>query len=201
MPKETFFNLSQEKKDNLFRVMYKLFIENKYEDVTIRDLVKEAKIPIGSFYRYFEDKDDLYIYMIKLGEQKIYDELAAKKDYTFSPMMLGTASEEILRQVLSKEEYEFDETFSDAPDKLLQKFYFYEFSTELEDEYRKNLLRLKEQGRLREDIDCEFLLYIYKTSMFNIIMYYREKGITEFEEREKIKNAFFNKFFLRGVTK
>ena len=57
MPKETFLNLTQEKKDNLFQAAYKLFINNKYEDVTIRDLVREANIPIGSFYRYFEDKD------------------------------------------------------------------------------------------------------------------------------------------------
>ena len=57
MPKETFLNLTQEKKDNLFQAAYKLFINNKYEDVTIRDLVREANIPIGSFYRYFEDID------------------------------------------------------------------------------------------------------------------------------------------------
>lgn len=201
MPKETFFNLSQEKKDNLFYAAYKLFINNRYEDVTIRDLVREANIPIGSFYRYFEDKDDLYIYMIKLGERKVYNELVAQEEYTFSPMMLGTASEKLLKRVLSNEEYQFDATFSDAPDQLLQKFYFYEFSKELEDEYKKNLLRLREQEKLREDIDFNFLLHIYKTSMFNIIMYYREKGITEFDEREKIKNDFFNKFFLQGIVK
>ena len=201
MPKETFLNLTQEKKDNLFQAAYKLFINNKYEDVTIRDLVREANIPIGSFYRYFEDKDDLYIYMLKLGEKKVYDELVAQKECTFSPMMLGTASEELLKRVLTEAEYKFDATFSEVPDQLLQKFYFYEFSKELEDEYKKNLEKLKEQGKLREDIDFEFLLYIYKTSMFNIIMYYREKGITDFEQREKIKNTFFNKIFLHGIIK
>lgn len=198
MPNNTFHNLSDEKKENIFIAAYKMFNNNKYEDVTIRDIIKEANIPIGSFYRYFKDKDDLYIYMLKLGENKIYNEL---KDKLSTSMVIGSASVDLIKSVLTEDEYALDSTFSDVPESLLSKYYFHEFNDDIEKEFRKNLLKLKEENKLKDNVDFDFILHIYKTSMFNIILYFREKNITSFEEKEKIKNIFFEEIFLKGITK
>lgn len=200
MPNDTFHNLSEEKKQKILKAAYKLFNNNEYENITIRDLTREADIPIGSFYRYFKDKDDLYIYMLNIGENKLYKELVKNRQNSFS-MVYGTAEKEFLRSVLTEEEYVLDKTVTNASEELLLKYYFHKFNKDIENELRENLRQLREQNCLREDIDEEFILHMYKTSMFNILLYCRKKNITSFEEKERIKNSYFNKLFLKGITK
>lgn len=200
MPKNTFFNLCEEKQMRIIHAGYTIFLNNSYESVTIRDIVKEADIPIGSFYRYFEDKDDLYIYMIDQIENKIYKALIENNLNTNS-MLIGNTSAEFLKEVLTEKEYNFDQTFNYVPETLLGKYYYHQFNKNMKEEYRKNILNLSNDNLLKEDIDFDFILHMYITSMYNIIMYFREKGITSFEEREKIKKYFYEQIFLNGITK
>lgn len=46
------------------------FAENAYKNVSISRLVDRAGIAKGSFYQYFEDKADLYLYLIELAMQE-----------------------------------------------------------------------------------------------------------------------------------
>ncbi len=72
MPKDTFFNLTQEKRQKIICAAIDQFAQLHYSSVTINGIVKEAGIPKGSFYQYFENKDDLYIYLFtELGDTKI----------------------------------------------------------------------------------------------------------------------------------
>jgi len=71
MPKSTFFNLPEEKKDKIIAVAIDEFAQNHYEKVTINKIVKRAEIPKGSFYQYFENKDDVYIFLFsQIGNSK-----------------------------------------------------------------------------------------------------------------------------------
>ena len=63
MPKQTFFNLPKEKRDRIIAAAKEVFSKNSYEEASINQIVKLARIPRGSFYQYFEDKDDLYGYL------------------------------------------------------------------------------------------------------------------------------------------
>ena len=48
------------------------FMSKAYEKVSISQIVSRAKIAKGSFYQYFEDKEDLYTYIIDMiGKEKI----------------------------------------------------------------------------------------------------------------------------------
>lgn len=40
------------------------FAKAPYQDISINHLIKSIEIPTGSFYQYFEDKKDLYFYII-----------------------------------------------------------------------------------------------------------------------------------------
>ena len=62
MPKETFFNLPSEKQERLMEAAQKEFSRVPLQDASIAKIVKLAGISRGSFYQYFEDKDDLYYY-------------------------------------------------------------------------------------------------------------------------------------------
>ncbi len=65
MPKSTFYNLNEEKKEKIKKALKKEFTKNTFEKVSISHIIEEAKIPRGSFYQYFEDKEDAFKYIIK----------------------------------------------------------------------------------------------------------------------------------------
>lgn len=64
MPKQTFFNLSEEKQSRIVRVAREEFAKAPYQNISINHLIKCMNIPTGSFYQYFEDKKDLYFYIL-----------------------------------------------------------------------------------------------------------------------------------------
>ena len=65
MPKETFFNLPKEKKEKITNAILKEFSRENFNKASISNIIKEAKIPRGSFYQYFEDKEDAIKYIIE----------------------------------------------------------------------------------------------------------------------------------------
>jgi len=86
MPKQTFFNLSAEKKQRILAAGKEEFAAHPYLKTSINRIIEKADISKGSFYQYFENKKDLYKYIIdqaseekmKFLNQKIndYQELA-----------------------------------------------------------------------------------------------------------------------------
>ena len=64
MPKITFFNLNIEKKEKIKRAIINEFSKNTISKASISNIVEEAQIPRGSFYQYFEDKEDALKYII-----------------------------------------------------------------------------------------------------------------------------------------
>ncbi|WP_322447235.1 TetR/AcrR family transcriptional regulator [Robertmurraya mangrovi] len=74
MPKQTFFNLSVEKRKKLLESAEIEFTRVPFFEASIANIIKTAGIPRGSFYQYFEDKDDLYFYLLegKLKKAKNY---------------------------------------------------------------------------------------------------------------------------------
>ena len=59
MPKETFMNLPDAKKNKIIRAAKKEFERVPYEQASIKNIVEDANIARGSFYQYFESKEDL----------------------------------------------------------------------------------------------------------------------------------------------
>lgn len=70
IPKETFFNLPEEKRQKILDIAIEEFADNPYQAVSITRIVDRVGIAKGSFYQYFEDKKDLYLYLIELFAQE-----------------------------------------------------------------------------------------------------------------------------------
>ena len=71
MPKNTYYHLTVEKQARIIKGAMKAFSAVPYRLVTIDQIVKLAEIPKGSFYQYFENKDDLFAYIFgELGDEK-----------------------------------------------------------------------------------------------------------------------------------
>lgn len=63
LPYERWFKLSDIKKDKIIQASMHEFATKTFEEVSINQIIKKADISRGSFYTYFEDKEDLYRYI------------------------------------------------------------------------------------------------------------------------------------------
>jgi len=71
MPKETFFNLPEAKRKAILDAALEEFAAYPYDQASVNRIVARAGIPKGSFYQYFENKKDLYLYLLQQsGEVK-----------------------------------------------------------------------------------------------------------------------------------
>lgn len=70
MPKQTFFNLPAEKRNAILELAIEEFAEHDYPNASISRLVARAGIAKGSFYQYFEDKRDLFFYLLDLAAEE-----------------------------------------------------------------------------------------------------------------------------------
>lgn len=66
MPKETFYNLSEEKRQRIIKAAGKEFLRVPLTEAKIANIVTTAHIPRGSFYQYFDGLDDLYHYFFEI---------------------------------------------------------------------------------------------------------------------------------------
>ena len=64
MPTERFLRLNDKKRDRILAASLKEFSEHPMEDISINRIIKDAGISRGSFYTYFEDKRDVFKYIL-----------------------------------------------------------------------------------------------------------------------------------------
>jgi len=73
MPSQTFLNLPEEKKQRIFEAIYAELQRVSFPEMSINRVIKTAGIPRGSFYQYFENKDDAFDFFVTESFRKIKD--------------------------------------------------------------------------------------------------------------------------------
>jgi AcrR family transcriptional regulator len=73
MPKQTFLNLPQEKRETVMNAAVEEFAEYGLENASTNRIVKTSGIAKGSFYQYFEDKQDVFMYLLSEIERRKMD--------------------------------------------------------------------------------------------------------------------------------
>ena len=79
MPKQTFFNLPQKKRQKIEQAALDEFSEYGFDNSNMNRIVAQSQIAKGSFYQYFDDKKDLYLHLI--------DTLVARKASLFETLI------------------------------------------------------------------------------------------------------------------
>lgn len=69
MPSNTFTKLPASKRDKFIRVAMEEFASAGYEKASVTQMVKKLKIAKGSVYQYFENKKELYFYLLDIAQQ------------------------------------------------------------------------------------------------------------------------------------
>jgi len=72
MPKETFIKLPDGKRQLIEKEAIHEFAVSGYDKASISRIVERCRIAKGSFYQYFDDKRDLFLYLInRVSEKKL----------------------------------------------------------------------------------------------------------------------------------
>lgn len=64
MPSDTFFHLPEEKRARFLAAARAEFARASYAEASINQIIRKAGIPRGSFYMYFQDKEELFRYLL-----------------------------------------------------------------------------------------------------------------------------------------
>ncbi|WP_368490569.1 TetR/AcrR family transcriptional regulator [Clostridium sp. BJN0013] len=65
MPKKTFLNLEEKKKESIMRSAVNEFSERGFEKANVGNIAKNANISKGSIYQYFNNKKELFFFSVK----------------------------------------------------------------------------------------------------------------------------------------
>ena len=76
MPKETFFNLPEDKRERILQAASAELVRVPLNEMSINKITQTAEISRGSFYQYFEDKNDLIQHMLSGYAECLKDGIA-----------------------------------------------------------------------------------------------------------------------------
>ena len=200
MPKSTFYNLSEDKKQKIEEAIKEEFSKHSANKVSISNIIEKAGIPRGSFYQYFEDKDDALKYIINKFievENKEIEELLIKNEGD-----IFQTSVDIFEYILGKN--------SDKKERILCKNIIEELKNENTNMFEKfkakdkfkirkeNLINV-ENIRLESEEDLKYILKILsiviRTEIINVM---REKKTKEEAKKDLLKQIEILK---RGMEK
>ncbi|WZL81308.1 TetR/AcrR family transcriptional regulator [Vallitaleaceae bacterium 9-2] len=175
MPKDTFFNLSQEKQERIIESAKTAFSKKRYSAVTIDAIVALAKIPKGSFYQYFDNKDDLYKYIFyDVGKDKKEMLLEALDQYgelDFSKMLMQLMNKAYEFEARDRRIFELKQRFLNEVPQETKNIILSELVPATMDLYKQIILKYIQNTTFREDIDVETAAFILTMVTMHIDQY------------------------------
>lgn len=193
MPKNTFFRLDEARREEISNSAMHLFVDNLYDDITMKMVLDCLSMHPGTFYRYFEDKDDLYCLLIRNVTQKRAAYFNnSNEDSLFQFFLTGLFGNVngIGTEPLNELEIKLTETFLYIPEHILLKIYLTVLKGESFPLIKDILRRMRVDGYLRPNIDDDLISFMFESMQFNLVMFFREFDIKDSKLQHKISKYF-----------
>jgi AcrR family transcriptional regulator len=192
MPKETFFNLSEEKREHITNIAIDEFANHNYAEVSISRIVARAGIAKGSFYQYFEDKEDLFSYLLDLAVRRKWELYSLDHP---DPQHIGvfrylvwTAKAGVIYQRT------YPALFEMAGRALRQNALPQGFMARMQQEAHKFYTHLvaigKEQGDIPEEIDSDLAAFVFGSILTNLGTYVTSRVFDPDDPQKATKTVF-----------
>ncbi len=180
--KAAFEKIPQEKRERILRVAREEFADSGFENTSIQQIAKRSGISVGSVYKYFENKENLFTVVVQDGLSSLED------------LLLGLASsrediivkaEKIIRALLkfSKEKPELIKLYCSLTTGGNSEF-LNELSQRIEavsaSIYTQAISLAQETGDVRDDVNPAFFAFLLD-SVFMMLQfstacpYYKER--------------------------
>ncbi|WP_456287200.1 TetR/AcrR family transcriptional regulator [Paenibacillus sp. AK002] len=201
MPKSTFFRLDEARREEISNSAMHLFVDHLYEDITMKMVLDRMSMHPGTFYRYFEDKDDLYCLLIRNVTQKraaFFNNSNEDSLLQFFLTGLFGNVNGIVTEPLNELEIKLTETLLYIPENILLKIYLNVLKGESFPLIKDILRRMRVDGYLRPDIDDDLISFMFESMQFNLVMFFREFDIKDSKLQHKI-SKYFADFMSHGL--
>ncbi len=206
MPKNTFLNLKEEKKNRIIESALDEFSVYTLSDASVNRIIKNAGIAVGSFYQYFVDIEDLYCYIFRILISKknkfVKSELDSinKKDFesTLKAAYIGG-----MKFALSDRRF-FDISnnfFRSDNATVLSKIKNLSESIEIENYTISLINNAIDNGEIKKGISAEFILQLLtsaNTLMLNEVIA-RKNGKLNESDYAKISDTVLD-LILNGIS-
>lgn len=201
MPKETFFNLPEEKQNLICEAALEEFATHPFRHASVNRIVRRAGIAKGSFYQYFEDKTDLFRYLLqKAGEVKmryLAPALQSAAHGDFFTLLhdlylhgLQMAVEHPRYAALGKRLIE---------DRTLYAQIWSESAATAQDFFRPFIERAIARGEIRSDLDPALVSWLVTTLSGQLNEYYLEHVASQYDARMMKTVEQFIAFLRHGL--
>ena len=181
MPKTTFLNLSPQKQKRIFDAAVQEFAAKRFSEASINQIIKTADIPRGSFYRYFDNKEDLYLYMLsEIGKEKValFEQMEAlNPEADFFETCLYSFRQ-VLAWAKARPDYSRIATLMELDNSaFISKLRA--LSAAGLNMYKEKLERDKQRGRIRADTDTSLVVDMFYTLSISLSREYQQTGSEE----------------------
>ncbi|MEG1550972.1 MAG: TetR/AcrR family transcriptional regulator, partial [Oscillospiraceae bacterium] len=180
--KPTFDNISPEKRERIIKAATKEFAIKGFDNTNINTIAKKADVSVGSLYKYFENKQDLFLTIIHYSiarMEELLNVLARSEDDILIKV------EQIIREIqeFSKENGELIKLYNAMTGENNPRFasqFAYEMEAITAKIYRTAIEQAKKTGDVREDLDSAFAAFLldnlFMTLQFSYSCdYYKER--------------------------
>jgi len=196
MPKETFLNLPEKKRELIEKAAISEFAVFGFDKASITRIVDNCKIAKGSFYQYFEDKKDLYFYLVaRVSQEKVkaLGPVMQKQDQYDFFTFIRELFLEGLRFAADNQEITL------MGDWLLKNKghpIYNEIMTvgmqNAQDIYAGFLETAVSRGEVRKDIDLGFVSHIISSLSVTAVEYYFQTGVGRKKKLRKIDESMID---------
>lgn len=185
----------EDKKIELFNCAKELFSTKGYKDTNVSDITKMAGVAVGTFYKYFESKEKLFLEIYMKENEMLKDsfEIVPVDDPVQMVKQImalnfkGMSTNPILKEWYNKDSFG-----------KLEKA-FYEQGGLEKNNLNSGILSLlkmwKMEGKIRNDMEDDLILAMIR-SIFYIDIHKEEIGFQHFPHILE----YFAEFLMKGLT-
>lgn len=169
MPKPTFFNLPEQKRQIIEQAALDEFSSYGFDRSNMNRIVVHSGIAKGSFYQYFEDKQDLYFHLVdrlfRKKMQALEPILRTCGEHSFSYNLEALFAAGVALARTDTRLYQLGEDFATLQQSFAVEF-LKKYTPETTDIYTVLLTQAKANGELREGVDIS-LVSIFVADVIN----------------------------------
>lgn len=187
MVKDAFERLPAQRRESILQSGMQLYLSMPYEQITIRVLVKTLGINMATFYRYFSEKDDLCLLILRHIMEK------------FASLVNTAVFDAFAPSPLTQQENDFLNLIHTWPEALLQRVYF-EANREVSMPLVQRQLQLARlDHRLRDDVVDDFVAYLYVTLEYTLMRYLQQGGGYDEKLFVRLKDYMLHSLLPHGI--
>ncbi len=192
MPKQTFLNLPEEKRNTIISAAIEEFAEYGLENASTNRIVASSGIAKGSFYQYFEDKQDVFMYLLTVLEHEKIEYFKGKHPpstnmdtFGYFRWMIKTGMEfntshPLLTQAISRvmfgEGMYYGNTFADVRERTAQGL-------------RAMIKQAAANGEVDPSVDVDLAVMIMETWSNAISTYVMNEGMKQKDIMKWVRSA------------